>query len=108
MNAPTQLTISRILHAGYVFECGGTSIAFDPIVENPFSRNCYPFPDVRFDHAKIRALRFDAVFISHFHDDHCSLDSLDYLDRDTPIYLYCIFDELFDMIRALGFTTVTP
>lgn len=106
MNAPLQLTVSRILHAGYVFECGGTSLAFDPIVEHPFSRNCYPFPDVRFDVDKIRALRLDAVFISHFHDDHLSLDSLDLLDRATPIYLYCLFDELFDMIRALGFSEV--
>ncbi len=106
MNTPSQLTLSRILHAGYVFECGGTTVAFDPIVEHPFSRNCYPFPDVRFDYARIQALRFDAVFISHFHDDHLSLDSLDYLDRATPIYLYCLFDQLFDMIRALGFTEV--
>ena len=100
------LKISRILHAGYVFECEGTAIAFDPIVENPFSRNCHAFPDVRFDHAQVRQLRFDAVFISHFHDDHLSLESLDFLDRATPIYLYCIFDELFDMIRALGFEKV--
>jgi len=102
------LTISRILHAGYVFACGATRVAFDPIFENPFSRNCHAFPDVRFDQAQIRNERFDAVFISHFHDDHCSLDSLDLLDRATPIYLYCLFDELFDMIRQLGFDTVHP
>lgn len=100
------LTISRILHAGYVFTCGATRIAFDTIFENPFSRNCHAFPAVRFDVDQIRRERFDAVFISHFHDDHCSLDSLDLLDRATPIYLYCIFDELFAMIRALGFTQV--
>jgi hypothetical protein len=100
------LTISRILHAGYVFECGDSLIAFDPIVENPFSRNCHAFPDVRFDLEQVAKLRFDAVFISHFHDDHCSLESLDVLDRQTPIYLYCLFDELFGMIRALGFTNV--
>ena len=35
------LTISRILHAGYVFECDGSRIAFDTIFENPFSRNCH-------------------------------------------------------------------
>jgi hypothetical protein len=101
-----RLKISRILHAGYVFECGDTLIAFDPIFENPFSRNCHAFPDVRFDHDQIRSLRFDAVFISHFHDDHCSLESLDYLDRQTPLYLYCIFDELFAMLRELGFVNV--
>ena len=102
------LNISRILHAGYVFECQGARIAFDPIFENPFSRNCHAFPDVRFDHEAIRALAFDAVFISHFHDDHCSLESLDLLDRGTTIHLYCLFDELFAMLRALGFTDVRP
>jgi hypothetical protein len=102
------LTISRILHAGYVFECKGTRIAFDTIFENPFSRNCHAFPDVRFDHEQIRRQHFDAVFISHFHDDHCSLDSLDLLDRATPLYIYCIFEELFDMVRQLGFTQVHP
>ena len=102
------LTISRILHAGYVFEHEGTRIAFDTIFENPFSRNCHAFPEVRFDHAQIRCQRFDAVFISHFHDDHCSLESLDLLDRATPLHIYCIFDELFDMVRQLGFTQVHP
>ena len=100
------LKISRILHAGYVFECDNTQIAFDPIFENPFSRNCHAFPDVRFDLDQVRQLALAAVFISHFHDDHCSLESLDLLDRKTPIYLYCLFDELFAMIRELGFTDV--
>ena len=100
------LQISRILHAGYVFECEGTLIAFDPIFENPFSRNCHAFPDVRFDHERIKALTFAAVFISHFHDDHCSLESLDFLDRKTPIHIYCLFDELFAMVRELGFVNV--
>jgi len=102
------ITISRILHAGYVMACEGTRIAFDTIFENPFSRNCHAYPELRFDHEAIRRQRFDAVFISHFHDDHCSLESLDLLDRATPIHIYCIFDELFDMVRRLGFTQVHP
>ncbi|MFC0169520.1 MBL fold metallo-hydrolase [Pseudoduganella danionis] len=100
------LKISRILHAGYVFECAGRRIVFDPVFENPFSRNCHAFPSVRFDLPQIRKLQVDAVFISHFHDDHCSFESLDLLDRATPIYLYCLFDELFDLIRELGFSNV--
>ena len=100
------MKISRILHAGYAFESGATQILFDPVFENPFSRNCHAYPDVRFDLTQVRALRPDAIFISHFHDDHCSLESLDLLDRSTPIYLYCLFDELFAMIRALGFVNV--
>jgi hypothetical protein len=100
------LKISRILHAGYVFECDETLIAFDPIFENPFSRNCHAFPDVRFDHEQIRKQKFAAVFISHYHDDHCSLESLDLLDRKTPLYIYCLFEELFAMVRELGFVNV--
>jgi hypothetical protein len=102
------LKISRILHAGYVFECDDTLIAFDPIFENPFSRNCHAFPEVRFDHDQVRDLKPAAVFISHFHDDHCSLESLDFLDRATPLYIYCLFDELFAMVRELGFRNVHP
>lgn len=100
------LLISRILHAGYLFESDSTRIAFDPIFENPFSRNCHAFPPVCFDLTGVQSLELDAVFISHLHDDHCSIDSLALLDRATPIYLYCVFDELFAMIRALGFAQV--
>ncbi|UOF00635.1 MBL fold metallo-hydrolase [Bdellovibrio reynosensis] len=102
------LKISRILHAGYVFDCDGTKIAFDPIFENPFSRNCYAFPSVRFDIEAIKQQKFSAVFISHYHDDHCSLESLNLLDRDTPIYIYCLYDEIFGFIENLGFKNVFP
>ncbi len=100
------LKVSRILHAGYVFESGKTKIAFDPIFENPFSQNCFAFPSASFDLAAIRELKLDAVFISHYHEDHCSLVSLDLLGRQTPIYIYCGHDELFSLIRQLGFVQV--
>jgi len=102
------LKISRILHAGYVFKSGDTQIAFDPIFENPFSKNCYAFPNVQFNHDQIRKEKFTAVFISHFHDDHCSLESLNLLDRETPIYIYCLHEELLSWIRELRFTRVFP
>jgi L-ascorbate metabolism protein UlaG (beta-lactamase superfamily) len=98
--------VSRILHAGYLLESDGTQILFDPIFENPFSKNCFAFPEVRFDLDAIKKLKFSAVFISHFHDDHCSLESLDLLDRETQIYLYCVHEELFTWIQHLGFNKV--
>jgi hypothetical protein len=100
------IRIRRILHAGYIFESGDTKIIFDPIFENPFSVNCFAFPAVKFDRPQIKMQRFDAIFISHYHDDHCSFESLDHLDRATPIYVYCIFEELFEMLRELGFLKV--
>lgn len=107
-NTDNAIKISRILHAGYVFEYMNTTIAFDTIFENPFSRNCYAFPNVHFDYQMIQKLKFDAVFISHYHDDHCSLESLNYLDRKTPIYIFCIHSQLFDWIKQLGFLNVKP
>lgn len=100
------MKISRILHAGYVFESKGQQIIFDPIFENPFSKNGYAYPSVQFDLAQIQKLKPLAVFISHYHDDHCSMESLSHLNRETVIYLYCLHDELFSMIKALGFLHV--
>lgn len=98
--------VSRILHAGYSIEFKNTHILFDPIFETPFSRNCYAFPSVVFDLPQIRELKIDAVFISHYHDDHCSMDSLKLLDRATPIYIFCIHEDMLEMIRSLGFFKV--
>ena len=100
------LDVARILHAGYLFETSQAQILFDPIFENPFSRNCYAFPAVEFDIKKIQQLKPDAIFISHFHDDHCSFDSLKLLNRDIPIYMFCVHDEIFSLIRQLGFKNV--
>ncbi len=108
------MIVSRILHAGYIFESAGVRIAFDPVFETPFSTNCFPFPAVEFAPEALAAASadasledglhsYDAVFISHFHDDHCSLISLNAIPRATPIYLYCVHEELFAMIRELGF-----
>lgn len=100
------LIVTRVLHAGTLFECGETRLLFDPLFETPFSVNCFPFPDVRFDLEALGRQSFDAVFISHYHDDHCSFASLNLLDRKTPLFLYCIYDELFDLLRRLGFLNV--
>lgn len=105
-----RLRISRVLHAGYLFESQQqgepTRILFDPIFENPFSFNCFAYPNVQFDLNAIRQLQLSAIFISHYHDDHCSLESLQQLSKTTPVFLYCVHQELFEMIRKLGFTDV--
>jgi hypothetical protein len=100
------LKISRVLHAGYLFEYEGTTIAFDPIFENPFSKNCYAFPEIEFDLNAVRSLKLDAIFISHYHDDHFSLESLNLLDKSTPIYIFSVFEELNSLLHELGFKNV--
>lgn len=102
------MQISRILHAGYVFESQDTRILFDPLFENPFSRNCHAFPQVQLDRKEIKNHSFSAVFISHYHDDHCSLESLDLVARTTPIYIYCLHEELLELLKNMGFCSVSP
>lgn len=101
-----KLKITRVLHAGYIFEDEACRVIFDPIFENPFSVNCYAYPNLEFDLEKIKELQFDAVFISHFHDDHCSFVSLNLIKRSTPIYIYCLNQEMLQLIRQLGFENV--
>lgn len=98
--------ISRILHAGYIFEHEQSKIVFDPLFESPFSQNCYSYPAIEFNLDHIRKLKWDAVFISHYHDDHFSIESLQHIDRKTPIYMFCIFDEMFQLLKQVGFTNV--
>lgn len=100
------IQVSRLLHAGYLLKSKEATLLFDPIFENPFSVNCYAYPSIEFDLTKVQNLKPDAVFISHYHDDHCSLKSLDLLPKSTPIYLFCIYEELFQWIRKLGFSNV--
>ncbi|XGC80644.1 MBL fold metallo-hydrolase [Bdellovibrio bacteriovorus] len=61
-----------------------------------------------FDIQEIKRQKFSAIFISHYHDDHCSLESLNLLNRDIPIYIYCLFDEILVFIKKLGFKNVFP
>jgi len=100
------IQISRILHAGYLFEAEGVRIAFDPLFENPFSQNCYAFPQIEFDTQAIRDLKLDAIFISHYHDDHFSMESLNLLDRNIPVYIFSVFEELTSLLSELGFKNI--
>lgn len=100
------LKVSRVLHAGYIFEYEGVRLLFDPLFESPFSRNCFSFPPVQFDTILIQELKFDALFISHYHDDHCSFDSLNLINRETPIYIYCLHEEMILWLQEFGFKNV--
>lgn len=97
-----------MLHAGYIIENSNSRILFDPVLTNPFSTNCYSYPEIQFDYQVIKNLTFSAVFISHYHEDHCCFESLNLLDRRTPIFMYCVFEEIFFMLKELGFRNVYP
>lgn len=99
--------VHRVLHAGYLFDSGRAKILFDPVLTNPFSVNCYAFPEVSFSVDKIKNLNVDAIFISHIHDDHLCFKSLNLLSKQTPIFIYAKNLAYVEMLQLLGFTSVT-
>ncbi|AGH94474.1 MBL fold metallo-hydrolase [Pseudobdellovibrio exovorus] len=99
-------TVSRVLHAGYLFRAAGESILMDPVFETPFSHNCYPFPAVQFIESELAKIQVDAIFISHVHDDHLCFKSLNRIQRHIPIYLYAEEPIYFQMLKQLGFENV--
>ena len=107
MLAPEEVKVSRIFHAGYIVETNQARVVFDPILTNPFSFNCLVDPPVELEPQAILARSWDGIFISHFHEDHCCLESLSHFPRSIPIYLYCHHPELADWIRQMGFQQVT-
>lgn len=100
------LKITRILHAGYIFESEDIQIIFDPIFESPFSFNCHAHPKVEFNYEEIKSLTPTAIFISHIHEDHFSLISLNLINKKTPIYIYSKNKEVLDLIQSLGFKDI--
>lgn len=100
------LTVTRVLHAGYQIESNLAKILFDPIVETPFSINCYAYPEVQFDYEIIKSESWDAIFISHIHDDHFSLQSLKHFNRNIPIHIYSTDETALDLLHQLGFKYV--
>lgn len=100
------LNLTRIFHAGWIVESCSAKIFFDPILENPFSFNCHVFPEVELDLNKFNSKNTDAIVISHIHDDHFSLTSLNFFERDIPVYIYTTNTQALDLIKDLGFQQI--
>lgn len=100
------IKVSRVFHAGYQFEYQNTRILFDPIFENPMSVNCFSHSKITFNHELIQKLDFHAIFISHIHDDHLSMFSLNYLNKEIPIYIFCVDVLYIELIKKIGFQNV--
>ena len=81
-------------------------ILFDPLFESIFSENCRAYPWVEFNQEVIREIQWSAVFISHIHDDHFSVSSLNLLNRSIPIYLYSSSPEYFELLEEMGFLRI--
>lgn len=72
-------------HASYLIQANSTNLLIDPVFGNFFENgDSVPFPDRQIQLNKIP--KIDAIFLSHFHDDHFDIESLKVIGIETPIY----------------------
>jgi UDP-MurNAc hydroxylase len=78
--------ITNLGGATAILEHGGKRMLFDPwLDEGIFHGSWFHWPPVD---ARIEELgRFDYVYISHIHEDHCSAGTIRHINRDAQIIL---------------------
>jgi hypothetical protein len=85
------LSVTYLGHAGWLCESEGYSVLVDPLLKADFGRGPSGarmpkiWPPREFAFTEFPAL--DAVILSHEHEDHLNIPSLNLLDRAIPIYI---------------------
>ncbi len=79
------MRITALGHASYLIQSNNINILIDPVFGSTFENGeSIPFPDRKIHVNQIP--KIDAVFLSHFHDDHFDIQSLKIVGLETPIY----------------------
>ncbi len=97
------LAIFRLTHAGYFVTSKKTSILIDPLFINDWAEFLILNPTVEFNFAEIKKLKLDGVIISHFHNDHFCLKSLNYVSRETLIVFPAGCKTIPFWLKTMGF-----
>jgi hypothetical protein len=84
------LSITHMGHSGWLCQAGDHTVLIDPLLEDTFGRGSQAtrmslWPPRRFSFENFPAL--DAVLISHEHEDHFNIPSLNMFDRAIPVYI---------------------
>ena len=97
-NACFQITLSS-----------GKTLLTDPWIEGPCQQTWFNFPPVgEALRAEVYGARPDCLYISHLHHDHLHPQTLEHLDRATPIVIGKLnTPNLRGALAKLGFTAIT-
>jgi hypothetical protein len=95
-------------HQGWYFKSGRCSILVDPLFGETFGRGrkdqmLFQFwPPRIFDFSKLPSI--SAVFISHEHEDHFHIPTLNQISRRVPIYMSALSSKTsFEVLKKMGF-----
>ena len=96
-------------HANLFVQGNGVNFLCDPWLEGGYVNNAsvWLYPPVRLRVEKLPKLDF--IYVSHEHDDHCSIETQKKLPQDLPIYILKMRDQnrvLYDRLLELGKTNI--
>lgn len=82
--------VTLLAHQGWQFSAGGANVLLDPLLcdgfgQDPRGNGFDVFPPRHLDFARCPPI--DAVLLSHEHEDHFNIPSLERLDRRIPVHL---------------------
>lgn len=100
-------SIEYLGHAGFVVRKDDVRVLVDPWFHTAFFASWFPYPDNRHVEPSVRESRFDFLYISHLHEDHFDVRTLEHLDRTIEVLVPDYRSG--GMVRALnrlGFETV--
>ena len=82
---PAGTVIRYLGHAGFVVSHAGARLLIDPWFYPAFLGAWFPFPDNRHLLPEVTGGSFDALYVSHAHEDHFDERLLDQLDRRLTV-----------------------
>jgi L-ascorbate metabolism protein UlaG (beta-lactamase superfamily) len=83
----SRAVIRYLGHAGFVVEHRGMRLLIDPWFYPAFLGAWFPFPDNRQLLPEVTSGQFDALYVSHLHEDHFDQRVLAQLDRRVKVLL---------------------
>jgi|SRR6185437_6549689 len=78
------MKLTYLAHSCFLIECGRTKIVFDPWLKGPaYYSQWYVWPLPMDDIAQIKV---DAILISHGHEDHMHIKTLDTINKSAEVF----------------------
>ena len=101
-----RMTITYLAHSSFLIKCGDLTLVFDPWLKGPsYSKQWFlwPLPPEKIDFNIV-----DVILISHGHEDHLHIESLNEFEKSSHIFFPFQWRKgIKPFLKTLGFKKIT-